>query len=160
MPIWIASYWITSYWTTNYWITSYWITSYRIMHKSLNQKSLNHKLLSVIGLNWVLEISIYTSKNSLSLISSADLNHKLYWITSYIESQVILNHAQVIESQVVECYLSRLGLRKFVYGTSKNSLSQLISMSNSTPILFLIYNLNSHLLGDGNTINTLKREAD
>ena len=154
MPIWIASYWITSYWIKSYWTTNYWITSYWIMHKSLNQKSLNHKLLSVIGLNWVLEISILVK-----------IPYHWYrvpiWITSYIESQVIvLNHVQVIESQVVKCYWSRLGFRKFVYGTSKNSLSQLISMSNSTRILFLIYNLNSHLLGDGNTINTLKREAD
>ena len=137
--------------------------------KLLNHKLLNHKLFNhaqVIESN-VIEsqvIECYWSQLGLRNFYASKNSYHWYrvpiWITSYIESQVILNHAQVIESQVVECYLSRLGLRKFVYGTSKNSLSQLISMSNSTPILFLIYNLNSHLLGDGNTINTLKREAD
>ena len=99
------------------------------MHKSLNQKSLNHKLLSVIGLNWVLEISI--------LVKIAYHWYRLpIWIANTIESQVILNHAQVIESQVVDVICLDWVLENLY--TSKNSLSQLISMPNSTSILFLI----------------------
>ena len=73
-----------------------------------------------------------------------------------------MNHAQIIESlvfesQVVECYWSRLGLREFVYQKQFPITIDVHAKLNANIIL---NNLTSHLLCDGNTINALKSEAD